>query len=341
MSADRRQSSNRQFVIVLPVRNGGEHLKACVGSILAQTHEHFRLVVLENASTDDTVSWLRQQHDPRIVIRESPVPLEIEENWARIAQLDMSDEFLTIIGHDDLLDPAYLSGMSTLIDAHPDARLYQAHFRLIDKHGRRLRSCLPMPASETAESFLAARLRLRRDSYGTGYMCRAADYVRVGGIPPYKKLMFADDALWLNLIRGSYKATLPQETFSYRLHPEGTSHSPDWRSTFDSLGAYLDFLIDYGGSDREVKDVLERGVAEYLVFWFRWAYFSASRGMGERPEILRAIATLSAKADVINGSSWMPEFNERVRAVLFDRAPHLRWFAWQVARYLQIRFLHR
>src|SRR5258708_18713927 len=138
-------------------------------------------------------------------------------------------------------------------------------------------------------------------------------------------MMFADDALWLNLIRGSYKATLPQETFSYRLHPEGTSHSPDWRSTFDSLGAYLDFLIDYGGSDREVKDVLERGVAEYLVFWFRWAYFFASRGMGERPEILRAIATFSAKADVINGCSWIPEFNERGRTGLFDTAPQLLW----------------
>jgi glycosyltransferase involved in cell wall biosynthesis len=341
MSADRRYSSNRQFLIVLPVRNGGKHLKACVGSILAQTHDHFRLVVLDNASTDDTVNWLRQRHDPRIVILESPVPLDIEENWARILHLDMSDEFLTIIGHDDLLDSAYLSGMSTLIDAHPDARLYQAHFRLIDKHGRKLRRCLPMPARETAESFLAARLRLRRDSYGTGYMYRAADYVRVGGIPPYKKLMFADDALWLSLMRGSYKATLPQEAFSYRLHQGGTSHSPDWQSTFDSLGAYLDFLVEYGDSSREVRNALEHGVAEYMIFWFRWAYFSANRGVGERPEILRAIATLSAKLGVIDASLQLPEFKERVRAALFDRMPHLRWFVWQASRYLGIRFLHR
>jgi glycosyltransferase involved in cell wall biosynthesis len=341
VTEESRHSSNRPFVIVLPVRNGGEHLKACVGSILAQTYEHFRLVVLENASTDDTVGWLRQRHDPRITILESSAPLKIEENWARIAQLDLSGEFLTIIGHDDLLDPGYLSGMSTLIDAHPDARLYQAHFRLIDQHGRRLRSCLPMPARETAESFLAARLRLRRDSYGTGYMCRADDYVRVGGIPPYKQLMFADDALWLRLMRDSYKATLPEETFSYRLHPEGTSHSPDWRSTFDSLAAYMDFLIEYSNSNSEVKEVLQRDVAEYLVFWFRWAYFSAGRGRGDRPEILAAIAALSAKAGVINASLQSPEFNERVRAALFDTMPHLRWFMWQVARYLRTRFLHR
>src|SRR5882724_6808437 len=103
VSADLRHSSHRQFLIVLPVRNGGEYLKACVASILAQVHEHFRLVVLENASTDGTPSWLRQLRDPRISVRESPAPLEIEKNWARILQCDLSAEFLTIIGHDDLL----------------------------------------------------------------------------------------------------------------------------------------------------------------------------------------------------------------------------------------------
>jgi glycosyltransferase involved in cell wall biosynthesis len=337
VSADRGRSSRRQFLIVLPVRNGGQHLKACVASILAQVHEHFRLVVLENASADGTPSWLRQLRDPRIRIWESSTPLEIEMNWARILQLDLSEEFLTIIGHDDMLDPGYLSQMSALIDAHPDAALYQSHFRLIDKYGRRLRSCLPMPARETAEGFLAARLRLRRDSYGTGYMFRASDYVRVGGIPPYKKLIFADDALWLELMRGSYKATLAAEMFSYRLHRGGTSHSPDWRSTLDALACYLEFLKRYSESDRGLQSTLQHGMAEYMTFWFRWAYFSANRGRGERPEILRAIESLSDKAGEIDESLRLPAFHERVRAALRDRMPRWRWFFWLADRYLRIR----
>jgi glycosyltransferase involved in cell wall biosynthesis len=337
LSADRRRSSSRQFLIVLPVRNGGEHLKSCVASILAQDHDHFRLVVLENASTDDTPSWLRKLRDPRISVSESQAPLEIDGNWSRILQLDLSEEFLTIIGHDDLLDPGYLSQMSALIDAHPDAGLYQSHFRLIDTHGRRLRSCLPMPARETAEGFLAARLRLRRDSHGTGYMFRASDYVRVGGIPQYKKLLFADDALWLELMRGSYKATLAREMFSYRLHPGATSHSPDWRSAFDALACYLNFLRSYGQSDRGVQRVLEYGMSDYMIFWFRWAYFSAERGRGERPEILRAIESLSAKAGEIDESLRLPSFHESVSAALRDRMPRWRWFFWQVDRYLRIR----
>ena len=337
MSADGRRLLRRQFLIVLPVRNGGEHLKACVASITAQVHEHFRLAVLENASTDDTPNWLRQLRDPRISVLESAVPLDIENNWARILQLDLSEEFMTIIGHDDLLDPGYLSQMSALIDAHPDAGLYQSHFRLIDKYGRRLRSSLPMPARETAEGFLAARLRLRRDSQGTGYMFRASDYIRVGGIPLYKKLIFADDALWLKLMRGSYKATLARELFSYRLHSGGTSHSPDWRYTFDALACYLDFLKSYGQSDRGVQSALQQGMADYMTFWFRWAYFSADRGPGERPEILRAIESLSATVGEIDESLRLPSFHERVRSALRDRMPRWRWFFWLVDRYLRIR----
>jgi glycosyltransferase involved in cell wall biosynthesis len=337
VSADRRRSSRRQFLIVLPVRNGGKYLKACVASILAQVHEHFRLVVLENASTDDTPSWLRQLRDPRISVWESPAPLEIEKNWARILQLDLSEEFLTIIGHDDLLDPGYLSQISALIDAHPDAGLYQSHFRLIDKYGRRRRGCLPMPARETAEGFLAARLRLRRDSHGTGYMFRASDYMRVGGIPLYKKLMFADDALWLELMRGSYKATLAREMFSYRLHSGATSHWPHWRSTFDALAYYLAFLKSYGQSDRAVQRALQHDIADYMIFWFRWAYFSADRGRGEPPEVLRAIESLSAKAGEIEESLLLPSYHERVRAALRDRMPRWRWLFWQVDRYLRIR----
>lgn len=48
------------------------------------------------------------------------------------------------------------------------------------------------------------------DSTGTGYMMRAADYDRLGGIPAdYPNLIFADFALWMSLMRGGYKALLP------------------------------------------------------------------------------------------------------------------------------------
>ena len=96
-------------------------------------------------------------------------------------------------------------------------------------------------------------------------------------------------------------------------------------------------MNSYGQSDRRVQSALQHGLADYMTFWFRWAYFSADRGHGERPEILRAIESLSAKAGEIDESLRLPHFQERVRAALRDRMPRWRWFFWQVDRYLRIR----
>ena len=39
-----------KYSIILPVRNGSNHVKECVTSILSQTFPDFELIVLENAS---------------------------------------------------------------------------------------------------------------------------------------------------------------------------------------------------------------------------------------------------------------------------------------------------
>ncbi len=104
----------KKFSIILPVRNGGEYVKECVGSILSQTLNDFNLLVLDNCSTDSTVEWLESLQDERITIFRSAVPLSIEENWGRIISIP-KNEYITLIGHDDVLNPGYLKLMHALI----------------------------------------------------------------------------------------------------------------------------------------------------------------------------------------------------------------------------------
>lgn len=324
-----------KFLIVLPVRNGGHYLAQCVDSILAQTYASFRLVVLDNASDDDAVAKLRARDDPRITIRESVSSLPIERSWGRIADLEPSDEFLTIVGHDDLLDENFLATMSSLIERHPHATLYHAHFRLVSSGGTRIRSCEPIPAMERAHKFIEARLALRRDSFGTGYVCRLRDYLRVGGIPGYPLLMFADDALWISLMAGSYMATAPEECFSYRLHSGSTSHAPDWRPTLQALEGFLDFLAGVARADPACASAISRGIGHYGLFWFRWALFSASGRVGHRDEIKRRFEAIAIRIEGMIDASEVAGFRRATRAVWLGMFARLRWHAWQLARYLK------
>jgi len=143
-----------KFSIILPVKNGGHYVKDCIASILSQSLHDFNLIVLDNRSTDGTLEWLHSLNDSRIVIHESAQPLSIEENWSRIKDIP-KNEFITLIGHDDLLDPGYLETMNALIEKHPEASLYQAHFQYIDKDGLLIRDCLPMDEIQYGHEFLA------------------------------------------------------------------------------------------------------------------------------------------------------------------------------------------
>lgn len=123
------------FSIILPVHNGGDLLKRCVHSILNQDYRKFNLLILENHSSDDSLSWLISIKDDRINIFPSDQLLTLEENWARIAELP-KNEFMTIIGLDDLFAPNYLRVMRDLIRRHPSASLYQTHFSYMNYSGR-------------------------------------------------------------------------------------------------------------------------------------------------------------------------------------------------------------
>lgn len=244
--------SGSKYSIILPVRNGGGYIKECVGSILSQSLADFDLLVLDNCSTDGTQEWLRSLPDPRIKIYPSERPLSIEENWGRIVHVP-KNEFITLIGHDDILDPHYLSTMDRLIRQHPQARLYQTHFRYIDSKGTLIRRCKPMDERQSSEEFLSFFLSHLIDNMGTGYMMRSADYDAAGGIPPYPNLLFADFELWIQLSRQGYKATAFEECFAFRLHQSMTTTSSDmkYRLAFERFIGYLEQLQQEAPAMRE------------------------------------------------------------------------------------------
>lgn len=256
-----------QFSVILPVRNGMPFVKECVASILAQTHRDLDLLVLDNESTDGTAEWIESLRDERIRVRRSDRSLSITESWGRIKSVPNKREFMTMIGHDDLLDPRFLELIAALIARHPDAALYQTGSRLINSEGKTIRSSKPVPPRETAAQYLTARLTYQRDVFGTGYVMRSADYDRLGGIPPFERLFFADDALWMLLSQQSYKASDPAETFSVRIHPRSESASVPslWPSFLRGLDQLDEFMRDYVQTDPDSAEVYGRlGAGFYL-----------------------------------------------------------------------------
>ncbi|HEX2535570.1 MAG TPA: glycosyltransferase, partial [Chitinophagaceae bacterium] len=275
---------NRQerYGFVLPVRNGGHYIKDCIESIRAQTIPEFTLFVLDNQSTDGTVDWIRSLNDPRIRILPAAASLTIEENWARIVGIHKT-EFITLTGHDDWFHSRYLEVMEQLIDRHPDASLYFAHFHYIDAAGKKIRDCKPMAERITPRDFVSLFLNNMIESMGTGYFMRAADYDRAGGIPMYPNLLFADFELWFRLLQPTYMAVAFDDLFAFRLHQSTTTISSNqkFQAAFHRFIQFLKTLKQ----DKELDGAIQRYGVKFIAFYTKGlAHRLLRTAKSQRPE---------------------------------------------------------
>ncbi len=303
-----------KYSIILPVRNGGEYVKECVHSILAQTLPDFNLLVLDNQSTDGSREWINSLQDDRITIYPSASSLDIVGNWARIKDIP-KNEFITLIGHDDLLHPHYLEEMDRLIQKHPTASLYQAHYNFINHKGDHTGFCLPMDEVQYGHEFLACQMARTMNSMGTGYMMRASDYDALGGMPMnYPNLIFADYELWVRLTLKSFKATTDRLCFSYRIHQSAstTTNGQQYQEAFEK---YVYFMAAIAEQEPKVKQVVEKYGYDMLMYFCESLSHrllktkSATKAIGVA-EFINKCKTLASV--LIPGQAFEPEKKMRI-----------------------------
>ena len=256
----------KKYSIILPVYNGGELVKECVQSVLSQTFAEFDFLLLDNNSDDGTYEWLSKINDRRLRIVRSAKTLSMPQNWARICETP-KNEFLTVIGHDDILYPHYLQVMHDLIQQFPDASLYQTHFNFINIKGHIVRKCKAMPAKMDDAAFLKAEFLQTMDSMGTGYMMRSNDFDMLHGLSiAYPNLIFADYQLWVQLTGKNYLAISHETCFGYRLHQSLsiTTAAENYRLAF---GKYIQFLKEYMVGKPAVKKTIEEYGYYFLMYF--------------------------------------------------------------------------
>jgi len=109
--------------IVTPVYNGAKYLPQCIESALAQRHDNFEYVILNNASSDDTgeIAQRYALRDTRIRVHHNSHTLPLIQNWNRAMSLIAHDsEYTKILHADDTIYPECLTKMSALGERHPE-----------------------------------------------------------------------------------------------------------------------------------------------------------------------------------------------------------------------------
>ena len=120
--------------VAIAIYNGARFLSETIRSLLAQSMRDFRLICVDDHSTDDSVAIARSFGDERLSITVAERHGSLPENWNRAVQASNSDYF--VVAHqDDVYEPRFLERMLQVIETHP--RAFAAHCRAttIDENG--------------------------------------------------------------------------------------------------------------------------------------------------------------------------------------------------------------
>ena len=117
-----------RLTVLMPTYNVAPWVEETIQSVLNQTYRDFELLVVDDASTDDTLNRVRAIDDPRIRIASFPNNVGLSENLNR--GLDIIDtELVARMDGDDIAEPDWLETGIHVLDTHPEVGVCSFGFK--------------------------------------------------------------------------------------------------------------------------------------------------------------------------------------------------------------------
>ena len=173
-----------RVTVLMSVHNGGRWLRLAIDSVLAQTWHDFEFLIIDDASTDDSVAQIESFLDPRIRLIRMP------ENIGLTRSLNCGlhaarGEFIARQDSDDLSGRERIEKQINFLDRHPEVAVVGAQARLIDADGRsrgnrdlplepasvRWLSLLDNPVIHSAATFRTGIIREELGGYDESFPC--------------------------------------------------------------------------------------------------------------------------------------------------------------------------
>lgn len=218
--------SQTKVTVAIPTYNRVELLNESLKSVLAQDYPEFQVIVLDNASTDNTGSVIRSYADSRITYLRHETNIGLFRNWNRALEINDSP-YLSILQDDDIMLPGFIQESVLVLDRHPQAALSFTQARFIDIDGTPLHL---QEGGNGAAGLIDGLDYLHRIVAGDNWvihvssaMMRASALAAVGPFDILHQKHAMEFNLYFRLAAHFDLVYIPEELAHIRLHP-GQDH---------------------------------------------------------------------------------------------------------------------
>lgn len=210
--------------ICIPTYNSGATLGQTLASIVGQSYPRLEILVVDNASTDNTIEVVRRFDDPRITMHQNATNIGAEGNFNRCIAL--AGGLYTAIYHaDDLYTSQMVAQQVEFLDCHPDAGGVLTEAMVIDGHGRE-HGAIGFPAelrthgARTVSFVELFSALLRHSNFLVCPSAMVRTSVYKDDIQGWRGQLFGSSAdldIWLRIARRSGLGLLPAKLMKYRV----------------------------------------------------------------------------------------------------------------------------
>ena len=216
------ESATPKISVLMTCYNAASTIEESVRSVIAQTFTNWELVLVDNCSTDNSISIVRRLADPRIRI------VALDKNHGRTPALNIAlnnahGQYIAILDADDTSTADRFALQVDCLDQKSELVLVASWYRNVDSLGK-LISEVKTP---TEHLDIVRRLASNCPFMNSAVMFRAESIRILGGYD--KTFAYSQDlALWLGLATLGKFEILPKFLTSIRLTSTSLTNIPSF-----------------------------------------------------------------------------------------------------------------
>lgn len=201
---------NQKVSIIIPSYNSAAYIQETIDSVLGQTHNNLEIIVVDDASTDNTLEVL-QKYAEQIKILALPHNQFVSK--ARMAgAAEATGEYLLFLDSDDRIHRDYLKLAVEVMQQNPQISVVYSRAKYFGSKNREWK----LPAFQVQDFLLT-------NSVFMPALIRKAAYDKTGGFDQSLS-MFEDWELFIQILRnGGQFYKIDQVLFYYRKRKDASS----------------------------------------------------------------------------------------------------------------------
>ncbi len=233
--------------VIMTAYNAEKYIQKAIDSILQQTLSDFEFIIIDDGSTDNTLSIIKSYKDSRIKLLQ---PGKIGYYSAKMLLIEKAQcDYIAVMDADDIADSKRLELQYDFLKDNHDYALVGSRAVWIDGNDNLLGKEFPFVEDNNS---IRCNLLFVNCFVHTSIMIRRS--VLTENSLNYKKIAGEDFDLWIRICQKAKAYNLDAVLIKYRIHNNNMCHS-DWYKLGEGISILLsDELKFYFGSNITSED---------------------------------------------------------------------------------------